>query len=226
MRSSSRRRVGAPAGLRSTTRPSPTACTPRASKSASHCPTAASQPAGSCARTAPPSRSHSSAYSAASSTSRCTTQPSRPDASSQAPTRSVQASAAAVLPVAEQLGHAAGGQHPAEPADQTRDQRIADQPPVAVGVDGQVGAGGAGRDDERRVRHHQVEDLATYRLEQRPGPQVDVDSRERRVEPCEGERALATRPWPPRGRCAASPAGPGSRSRCPGRACVHGGRAP
>ncbi len=173
--SSTRRsgRVPGP-GRRSVTRPNPTASTCRDSRSSSHARYIASYWAPD-AR--PPSRIHVSAYSAGSCASRCTTQassgsPSEAEASSsQRPTTCSQVAAGRHLPVAEQLGDATGPQVVAGAGDDPAHHLVAREAAVAVLHGRDVGA--ARGDDERRVRHDQVEPLALHRVEQVALAQLD-----------------------------------------------------
>ena len=119
-------------GRRRVITPKPIASTSRSAKSSSHAAyieVYAAEPGGS-----PPSRAQVSAYSAGSCTSRWTTQPCSPLASSQPPTRSGHGWPRTVLPVAEQLSRAAGREHRADLLDQAPHDVVADQPAVPVGV--------------------------------------------------------------------------------------------
>ena len=78
----------------------------------------------------------------------------------------------------------------------------------------------SGRDDERRVGHHEVSTaLAGDRLEQRPLPELPGQVRPAQPSWPPGEVPVHSGQSPQRGRCAATDAATGRRSRfrCPGR---------
>ena len=134
-------------------------------------------------------------------TSRWTTQPSRPDASSQAPTRSVHVSPASVLPVAEQLSHATGARAPRRargPARRPAHRRSA----------ARLGTCRSGRSapSVRGVMTNGGFDTTRSNASPRTGWSIDPA---RRSTSTPASAALnrrrrahaATHPWPPPGRC-------------------------
>jgi hypothetical protein len=95
--------------------------------------------------------------------------------------------AVAVLPVAQQLRDTAGFEHRADAGHEPADDVVAGQTGVPVRVRGHRRR--AGRDDERRVAHDEVEPLGGGRLEQIALPELGADAVQRQVEPREGEGA-------------------------------------
>ena len=157
----------------------------------------------------------SSAYSAGSWSSRCTTHASRPVPSSHDVQTSRQVCPSRVSQLPMNRRDAAGFEMVAHRADQLSDDGVADQAGVAVLVGHDTGA--SRRDDERRVAHDEVEPFARDRVEQVPGPQVDRHLGERRGEAGEGEGALGEVGGDDRAARARRGAGPAPRSRCRGR---------
>ena len=134
--------------------------------------------------------------------------------------------AAPHLPVAQQLRHPPGREHRADALDELAHDRVAGAPAVAVLVRRHPRR--PRRDDERRVAHDEVEALVGDRLEHRPLAEIELHPGERRVEPCERERAPGDVGADHPARVRGTRAGPGSRSRCRGPARGRGrrGRSP
>ncbi len=149
------------------TTPKPTLSTSRAAKSRNHA--AYSCEWASLPGWAPPSRAHSSAYSAGSCESRLDdprveggagagllVEPLGPHVAPRATSRD--------LPVAEELRHATGLEHRADLADERPDEGVAGTAAVAVLVEREAFV--ARRDDERRVADDERELLSCDGVEQ------------------------------------------------------------
>ena len=122
--------------------PNPMPSTSRDAKSSSHCPYRTAHAARSRSGVVPPSRIHVSAYCAGSCSSRWTTQPSSPLASSQEPTRSCHSSPRRTSQLPSSCATPPGASTAPTPSTSSRTIASPDRPPSRYSYDGIPGVRG------------------------------------------------------------------------------------